>query len=90
MKNVKLHRRVSVFDVSPPWPVSENRYGLWLDELKKHSEITDVTASGEFVYSRNTARNLRVEVDSRFITDEQLLITLSDIFIKVGELTRRY
>lgn len=90
MKNVKIHRRVSIFDVTPPWSVSEKRYNLYLQKLKPIFGIDDTTVCGEFVYSRNTARNLRVEVDSRFVSDEQLLRTLTTIFAEVEKETRRY
>lgn len=94
MKNVnfKLERRVSIFDIEIPFLLTEKRYSQWLEELKKEWKderrrfITDTTVRGEFVYgnvNNRAAKNIRVEVDSRFISDEEVLEIIIQIFREI-------
>ena len=90
MSNVKppaisIERRVSIFDVMPPYRFTEKHYRRYLEELKRPELrfIEDVTVSGEFIYGNKNNRvtkNIRIEVDSRFVTDNDVRQTMEELF----------
>ena len=75
--------------------MSENRFALYIKELKQsHLDtrlrcIEDHTSRGEFCTYDNKAGNIRVEVDSRFISDIEVIDLLNKVMINVYNKTKR-
>ena len=87
-----MERRVSIFDIELPRRLSEKKYVQYLSLLKyelvdkRRRWIQDTTPTGSFCYGNansSATKDLRLEVDSRFITDEQVMNIITQILIEI-------
>lgn len=95
MKTVKLNRRVTIFDITPPFRLSENRAEVYYQELRNtHIEprlnfLISTTCRGEFCTYDGKANNVRIEADSRWITDNEVIEVMNNVFEAVYQKTKR-
>lgn len=89
MKKITLERHVTIFNITTPYLFTEKRYIRYLNELKNtHRDarlglISDVTVAGEFLYGKagsRAAKNIRIEVFSTHITDDEVKEIMTKIF----------
>jgi hypothetical protein len=71
----------SIVDIKTPFKITDELYDLYLDELKNSdaSSIRDITPSGNFI-NGDSADYLRIEIDNRYLSNDEAKIILNNIF----------
>lgn len=81
-----FERRVSIFDVKAPFIMNEKRLDKYEEIMRAAKSdsrnalrhIEDISPAGNFIEDR--PRWVRIEVDSRFVTDKQAADLMQEAF----------